>query len=182
MFRSVLSQTLLTTWIFKEIFFFFLKIFPEIFLIQGSNLRLLILLHWKMVNNLPAVQKPRFNPLLGRSLEKEMATHTSILSWRIPWTEKPGGLQSTGSQRIGHDWAAYFLSLLLLCVNNCWAPRIHRIVGVQWWTKPAQLPGWRTLPLSLSLISGTVFIWCDPCDLAIRSLPEAIMVVFSSLM
>ena len=36
-------------------------------------------------------------------LEKEMATHFSILAWRIPWTEEPGGLQSTGSQRVGHD-------------------------------------------------------------------------------
>ena len=36
-------------------------------------------------------------------LEKEMATHSSILAWKIPWTEKPGGLQSMGSQRIGHD-------------------------------------------------------------------------------
>ena len=38
-------------------------------------------------------------------LEKEMATHSSILAWRIPQTEEPGGLQSMGSQRIGHDWA-----------------------------------------------------------------------------
>ena len=52
--------------------------------------------------------KRRF--LLGRkamtnlhALEKEMATHFSILAWRIPWTEEPGGLQSTGSQRIGHN-------------------------------------------------------------------------------
>ena len=35
----------------------------------------------------------------------QMATHSSILAWRIPWTEEPGGLQSTGSQRVGHDWA-----------------------------------------------------------------------------
>ena len=35
--------------------------------------------------------------------EKEMAPHSSILAWRIPWTEEPGGLQSTGSQRVGHD-------------------------------------------------------------------------------
>ena len=35
--------------------------------------------------------------------EKEMATHSSILAWRIPWTEEPGGLQSTGSQRVEHD-------------------------------------------------------------------------------
>jgi len=42
---------------------------------------------------------------LGREdpLEEEMATHSSILAWEIPWTEEPGGLQSTGSQRIGHD-------------------------------------------------------------------------------
>ena len=39
------------------------------------------------------------------SLEKEMATHSSILTWNIPWTEEPGGLQSMGSQRVGHDLA-----------------------------------------------------------------------------
>ena len=44
-------------------------------------------------------------PSLGQevSLEKEMATHSSILAWRIPWMEKPGGLESTGSQRVRHD-------------------------------------------------------------------------------
>ena len=36
-------------------------------------------------------------------LEKEMATHSSILAWEIPWTEEPGGLQSVGSQRVGYD-------------------------------------------------------------------------------
>ena len=36
-------------------------------------------------------------------LEKEMATHSSILAWEIPWTEKPGGLQSMGSERVGYD-------------------------------------------------------------------------------
>ena len=44
-------------------------------------------------------------------LEKEMATHSSILAWRIPRMEEPGGLQSTGSQRVGHDWATRFLLL-----------------------------------------------------------------------
>ena len=38
-------------------------------------------------------------------LEKGMAIHSSILAWRIPWTEEPGGLQSMGSQRVGHSWA-----------------------------------------------------------------------------
>ena len=40
---------------------------------------------------------------LPPSIEKEMATHSSILAWRIPWTEEPGGRQSTGSQRVRHD-------------------------------------------------------------------------------
>ena len=43
-------------------------------------------------------------PGSGRPLEKEMATHSSILAWWIPWTEEPGRLQSMGSQRVGHDW------------------------------------------------------------------------------
>ena len=38
-------------------------------------------------------------------LEKGTATHSSILTWRIPWTEEPGGLWSMGSQRVGHDWS-----------------------------------------------------------------------------
>ena len=44
-------------------------------------------------------------PESGRSLEKGMGMHSSILAWRIPWTEKPGRLQSMGWQRIRHDWA-----------------------------------------------------------------------------
>ena len=47
---------------------------------------------------------------MGDPLEKEMATHSSILAWRIPWTEEPGGLQSMGSQRVRHDRATYHIS------------------------------------------------------------------------
>ena len=42
------------------------------------------------------------------TLEEEMETHSSILAWKIPWTEEPGGLQSKGLPRIGHDWAAKY--------------------------------------------------------------------------
>ena len=61
-----------------------------------------------MVKNLPAnAGKPQetWVPSLGQedSLEKGMATHSGILAWRIPWAEKPGGLQSMGLQRVGHD-------------------------------------------------------------------------------
>ena len=57
-----------------------------------------------MVNNLPAIQETWLRFLGWEDpLEKGMATHSSILAWRIPWTEEPGGLQSMGSQRVGHD-------------------------------------------------------------------------------
>ena len=42
-------------------------------------------------------------PFHFHALEKEMATHSSVLAWKIPWTEGPGGLQSMGSRRVGHD-------------------------------------------------------------------------------
>ena len=58
----------------------------------------------QMVKNLPAMQETLVQ-LLGQEdpLEKEMATHSSILAWKIPWTEEPGGQQSMGSQRAEHD-------------------------------------------------------------------------------
>ena len=57
-----------------------------------------------MVKNLPTMQETLvLFPGLQNSLEKEMATHSSILAWRIPKTEEPGRLQSMGSQRVRHD-------------------------------------------------------------------------------
>ena len=57
-----------------------------------------------MVKNLSTVRETRVRSLGQEDpLEKEMVTHSSILAWRIPWTEKRGRLQSTGSQRVGHD-------------------------------------------------------------------------------
>ena len=56
------------------------------------------------VKNLRAMPETRVQSLGWEDpLEKRMATHFSILAWRIPWTEEPGGLQSRGSQRVGHD-------------------------------------------------------------------------------
>ena len=57
-----------------------------------------------MVKNLPAFQETWVGSLAWEDpLEKEMATHSRIVAWEIPWTEEPAGLQSTGSQRVGHD-------------------------------------------------------------------------------
>ena len=57
-----------------------------------------------VVKHLPAMQE-MWLPSLGQEdpLEEGMAAHPSILAWRIPWTEEPGGLQSMGTQRVGHD-------------------------------------------------------------------------------
>ena len=56
----------------------------------------------EMVKNLPAMWETWVQSL-GREDLLEKETHSSILAWKIPWTEKPGRLQSTGSQRVGHD-------------------------------------------------------------------------------
>ena len=61
--------------------------------------------------------------------EKAMATHSSPLAWKIPWMEEPGGLQSMGSRRVGHDWAT---SLSLF-------PFMHW--RRKWWSTPVFLPG-----------------------------------------
>ena len=58
----------------------------------------------RMVKNLPAMRDTQFRPLGQEDpLEKEVATHSSILAWIISWTEEPGGLQLVRSQRVGHD-------------------------------------------------------------------------------
>ena len=67
---------------------------------------------WWM-GNLPAVQETQVWSLSGKdSREKEMATPSSVLAWRIPWTEEPAGLQSMGSQRVGHKWATNTTTVL----------------------------------------------------------------------
>ena len=85
------------------------------------------------VKNPPAMQEAWVLSLGWENpLEEVMATHSGILAWRIPWTEEPGGLQSTGSQRVGHAWATqpktaqhqeaegkcYFL-IAKLCLTLC---------------------------------------------------------------
>ena len=57
-----------------------------------------------MVKHLPTMWETRVRSLVREDpLEKELATHSSILAWRIPWAEEPGRLQSMGSQRVGQD-------------------------------------------------------------------------------
>ena len=78
----------------------------------------------QMVKRLPTMWETWVRSLGQEDpLEKEIATHSSILAWKIPWTEDPGTLQSMGSQRVGHDWptSLHFTSLqyILKCVCKC---------------------------------------------------------------
>ena len=90
------------------------------------------------------------------SLEKEMATHSNILAWRIPWTEEPGRLQCMGSQRGGHNLATEY-------------PRMHALSNV--W-RPTQCPA-----LSRCLINTLTNLWMNKAyssqdvSLAIPPLP-----------
>ena len=93
------------------------------------------------------------------SLEKGMINHSSTLAWRIPWTEEPGGLQSMGSQRVGHDWVTnthtqtlFWASQVVLVVKNLSAsardintwfdPWVRKIPWRRTWQPiPVFLPG-----------------------------------------
>ena len=88
-------------------------------------------------------------------LEEEMAAHSSILAWKFPWTEEPGGLQSTGSQRVKHDWALTHsdrrkwsdpVTLAIFCswlenhwifspvlLRNSWHSSLYTLKDTAWW-------------------------------------------------
>ena len=73
----------------------------------------------QMVKNLPIMQETQVQ-FLGQqdNLQKGMATHSSVLAWRIPWTEEPGELQSMGFQRVEHDCATNTFTFTML-MNKC---------------------------------------------------------------
>ena len=72
------------------------------------------------VKNPPAIQETWVRSLGQEDpLEKEMATHSTVLAWRIPWTEEPGGLQSTGSQRVRHNFT--FTFCVIIKGGQCWS-------------------------------------------------------------
>ena len=78
---------------------------------QGSNWCLLHLLHWQ-AGSLPLVPPA----------EKAMAPHSSTLAWKIPWMEEPGGLQSMGSLRVGHDWSTSLSLFTFMHWRRKWQP------------------------------------------------------------
>ena len=102
------------------------------------------------VKNSPAMQEVQVQSLGWEDpLEEDMATHSSILAWRIPWTEEPGGLQSIGSWRVEHDWNDLVHTHLKLCdqtstfVGSCRKQRSFRKTSGLL-TMPKPLTVWTT--------------------------------------
>ena len=85
------------------------------------------------VKNLPAMQETQVRPLIqDNPLEKGMEIYASMLAWRIPRREEPGGQQSMGSQRVGHDWATNtFIFTLVLSLQHplCLVHMVYILVG-----------------------------------------------------
>ena len=77
----------------------------------------------QLTKNPPAIagvtRDPGSIPGSGSSPGVGMATHSSVLAWKIPWTEGPGGLQFMGSQRVGHNWARVNNTRVQVCVWTC---------------------------------------------------------------
>ena len=100
-----------------------------------------VLLAAQMVKNLPAMQEIQETQVqsLGWEdpLEKGKATHSSILAWRVLWTEESGGLQSMGSRRVGHDWATNTSTCTFIVFHTAvacnhtqpWRGALHIAVG-----------------------------------------------------
>ena len=112
-----------------------------------------------MVKSMPAMQEAWVQSLgQDESLEEGMSTHSSILAWRVQWTEEPGRPQSTGSHRVGHDWATNIHSCIYMCVcivtqmSNCptlcnpvnYSPPGSSVHGIH----QARILKWEVMPFS----------------------------------
>ena len=71
----------------------------------------------------------KFKVSRGWGMEKAMAPHSSALAWKIPWTEEPGGLQSMGSHRVGHDWATSLSLFIFMHWRRKWQPTPVLLLG-----------------------------------------------------
>ena len=90
-----------------------------------------------VVKNLPAVQETQIQSLGWEDpLEKEMASHSSILAWRFPWTEEPGRLWSRGLQRVGHDWLANTRWSFSSTISHPLPPPVSNSYCLSTWCQP----------------------------------------------
>ena len=102
-------------------------------------------------------------------LEEEMATYSNILAWRTPWKEEPGGPQSMGSQRAGHDWATkHNLILLLICCSLrttwSWLCTPWILTDLRWHVLICGRILSRTMPLQFSFLKWAWAHWTALCS------------------
>jgi len=93
-----------------------------LFLISWGTSILFFIMNFPVNISLPAFISFLFDNNHTNILEKAMASHSSTLAWRIPWTEEPGRLQSLGSLRVGHDWATSLSPFTLMRWRRKWQP------------------------------------------------------------
>ena len=95
----------------------------------------------QMVKHLPTMWETLVQSLGQEDLlEKEMATHSSILAWKIPWMEKPGRLHSMGLQRVGHDWVTSLSLFTFMHWKSKWQPTPVLLPGETQGREPGGLP------------------------------------------
>ena len=120
------------------------------------------------------------------ALEKEMATHSSVLAWRIPGTGEPGGLSSLGSHRVGHDWSdlAAWASRVVLVVKNLSANAGDaRDIGL--------IPGWGRFPgggngiplqyFCLKIPWDNLYVWMNPFALHLKLSQHCLLLGFTTI-
>ena len=111
-------------------------------------------------------------------LEKEVATHSSILAWKIPWTEEPGGLQSMGSQKVRHDWATDTYKWLIYFVSSPPPSLIHKRICIQ--TQTIWLYWGTGLPSS-QWAGFHLFLTSAPCLFDLLTYREVSRVILDSI-
>ena len=119
--------------------------------LSSSSPSIWVSLVTEMVKNPPAMRETWVRSL-GRedSPEEGMATHSSILAWRIPWTEEPGGLQSMGWKRVGHDWATKHSTVVSCHLVICELIRqVPALPSPQQMTRGEASAGWSPTWISL---------------------------------
>ena len=89
----------------------------------------------KALANAENIRDPGLNPRVGKICWRRKCNHSTILAWKIPWTEEPGRLQSMGSQRVRHDWASVPALLSVLFMTGCWilTKTFYALIDINMW-------------------------------------------------
>ena len=130
----VLQQTQMCKHFFGNLLLIFFVIYPKVRLLDHVVVLFLIFFEESLYCFCSSLYHFTF---LAEFAEKAMASHSSTLAWKIPWTEEPGRLQSMGSRRVGHDWATSLSLFTFMRWRRKWQPTPVFL--------PGESQGWRSL-------------------------------------